>query len=185
MAGAKSGQFRELVSPFLRENMRDTEREFGENSKNYQALARQYFFDQAEEQIEAVERRRHYESEMPLEFEGRALVGVERLYRRTILIEPTTVCAAHCRWCLRGQYPVKTMKREDIEHAARYAGSPAVREDLDEVLITGGDPLMSLPLLSFTLEQLVRDAPNIRTIRIGTRVPCKCRTVRSSTTKAS
>jgi lysine 2,3-aminomutase len=63
------------------------------------------------------------------------------------------------------------MKRDDIEHAARYIGSVGVRDELDEVLITGGDPLMSLPLLRHSLQQLADHAPNIRTIRIGTRVP--------------
>jgi lysine 2,3-aminomutase len=108
---------------------------------------------------------------MQISFDGRPLVGIERLYRRTILIEPTTVCAAHCRWCLRGQYPVQTMTEDDIVHAARYFGSPDQRDDLDEVLITGGDPFMSLPLLGLTVHNIKTHAPNIRTIRIGSRVP--------------
>ena len=69
--------------------------------------------DGAAPQIRDNERRRHYESEVLIYFENRPIVGVERLYRRTILLEPTTVCAAHCRWCLRGQYPVKTMSEDD------------------------------------------------------------------------
>ena len=171
MAGAKAGNFRELISPFLRNKIAEAEDEFGKESGSYCALALQYFAADEEQIIAQSETRRHYESEMTVEFEGRPLVGVERLYKRTILIEPTTVCAAHCRWCLRGQYPVKTMRRDDIEHAAAYVGSQGVRDELDEVLITGGDPLMSRPLLEHTLESLSENAPNIRTIRIGSRVP--------------
>jgi lysine 2,3-aminomutase len=63
------------------------------------------------------------------------------------------------------------MGREDVVLAARYIGSPEQRDDIDEVLITGGDPLMTLGLLRFTFEKLAEHAPNVHTIRIGTRVP--------------
>jgi lysine 2,3-aminomutase len=62
------------------------------------------------------------------------------------------------------------MGTEEIVHATRYIGSEGIREDIDEVLITGGDPLMSQPLLALTLSELERNAPNVRTVRIGSRV---------------
>ncbi|MBV8535366.1 MAG: radical SAM protein [Alphaproteobacteria bacterium] len=170
MAGSKNNGFAELISPFLRKKIAEAEATYGRGSVEAQALTKQYVYDQREEMIRDDERRRHYESEIQVYFENRAVVGVERLYRRTILIEPTTVCAAHCRWCLRGQYPVRTMREEEIVHATRYIGSEALRDDIDEVLITGGDPLMSQPLLALTLSELERNAPNVRTVRIGSRV---------------
>jgi lysine 2,3-aminomutase len=121
--------------------------------------------------ISVEERRRHYESEVGIQFRGKPLAGVERLYRRTVLLEPTTVCAAHCRWCLRGQYPVKTLREEEIVNAARYYGEAEECAEVDEVLITGGDPLMAPKLLRVAFEALRDYAPNIRTIRIGSRVP--------------
>jgi lysine 2,3-aminomutase len=63
------------------------------------------------------------------------------------------------------------MKEEDITHATRYIGSKEVRDDLNEVLMTGGDPMVTLPSLAFTFSELKRNAPNIRTVRIGSRVP--------------
>lgn len=171
MAGTKTGDFRELISPFLRSKIAAARAEFGEDSRAVEALTLQYVKSPLEDVMETGERRRHYESVVEMSFEGRVLRGVERLYRRTILIEPTTVCAAHCRWCLRGQYPVQTMDEDDIVHAARYFGAPVNRDDLNEVLVTGGDPLMSLPLLSLTLRSFREHAPNIKTVRIGTRVP--------------
>lgn len=171
MAGAKHGHFRELVSPFLKAKLAEAESQYGVDSGEYQALHRQYLYDPVESDVQAEDRRRHYESELHMSFEGRPVVGVERLYRRTVLIEPTTVCAAHCRWCLRGQYPVKTMSRDEITHAARFIGSEQLRDDVREVLITGGDPLMSQPLLRATLENLRAHAPNIGIVRIGSRVP--------------
>lgn len=171
MAGTKTGEFKELISPFLKSKIASAAQQFGPHSREVRALTRQYVKDPLEDVVQANARRRHYESEATFSFDGRPLVGVERLYRRTVLIEPSTVCAAHCRWCLRGQYPIKTMTEDDIVHAARYFGSPDQRDDLDEVLITGGDPLMSLPLLGYTVHNLRQHAPNIKTIRIGSRVP--------------
>src|SRR5262245_48809213 len=101
MAGAKSGDFIELVSPFLKEKLAEIEASYGRNSAEWRAIASQYLKSPLENDIAAEERRRHYESEVTITFEGEPLVGVERLYRRTALLEPTTVCAAHCRWCLR------------------------------------------------------------------------------------
>ena len=104
-------------------------------------------------------------------YDNKPVKGIERLYKRTILLEPTTVCAAHCRWCVRGQYPVETMTKDDITNATKYMGSDERREDLKEVLITGGDPLMSVPLLSYTLNEIKKNAPNINIVRVASRVP--------------
>lgn len=171
MAGARDGQFRQLISPFLAAKLGDLEARGGIAAPEYLAIARQYLKSPLENLIRPESRRRHYESEVELQFDGAPLVGVERLYRHTILIEPSTVCAAHCRWCLRGQYPVRTMGRDDIVRAARYAGSAELRDDVREVLITGGDPLMVPPLVQFAIEALQTHAPNIRIVRIGSRVP--------------
>ena len=73
---------------------------------------------------------RHYQSEVHVHYEGKALRGVERLYRRTILLEPTMVCAAHFRWCLRGQYPQFGLTEDEITNFAKYTGSDEVKEDL-------------------------------------------------------
>lgn len=170
MAGAKNSNFVELISPFLRRKIAEAEEKYGIDSGEVRSLARQYIYDAREKQIRDNERWRHYESDVLVHFENRPIVGVERLYRRTILLEPTTVCAAHCRWCLRGQYPVRTMSEDELVHATRYIGSEGIREDIDEVLITGGDPLMSQPLLALALSELERNAPNVRTVRIGSRV---------------
>jgi lysine 2,3-aminomutase len=171
MAGTKTGEFKELLSPFLKELLIRYKKKYGVNSKEYMAIYNQYLYDAREKNSKNSERSRHYQSEVKINFENKELVGIERLYKKTILLEPTTVCAAHCRWCLRGQYPVNTMNRDQISHSTRYIGSNEIKKDVDEVLITGGDPFMSIPLLGYTLSELRNNAPNIKTIRIGTRVP--------------
>ena len=171
MAGTKTGNFVELISPFLRGKLAALAAQFGEDSAEWRAIALQYVKSPLEAQAAPSDRRRHYESEVSLSFEGKPLLGVERLYRRTVLLEPTTVCAAHCRWCLRGQYPVKTLNEDQIVTAARYFGEAEECADVDEVLITGGDPLMAPRLLRTAFAALERHAPKIKTIRIGSRVP--------------
>jgi lysine 2,3-aminomutase len=168
MAGTKTGEFKEIISPYLKELIKKNEKEFGAESKEANSIKKQYLFDNRENQRSNLDNLRHYFAEVDIKFEGKKIIGVERLYKRTVLIEPTTVCAAHCRWCLRGQYPVQTMKHEQISLATQYVGS---LKEVNEVLLTGGDPLMSLPLLGYTLSEIINNAPNIKTIRIGTRVP--------------
>ena len=173
MAGTKiKDEFKQLISPFLNTKMEELKSKYGENSAEYRAISKQYISSDQEKNVEAsLEKPRHYQSEIKGFYDNKPLVGLERLYKTTILIEPTTVCAAHCRWCLRGQYPVKTMTKDDIINASKYIGSDERKIELDEILITGGDPLMSLPLLEFTLKQIEKNATNIKTIRLASRVP--------------
>ena len=171
MAGTKTGEFKELLSPFLKSKLKLAKQNYGITDIKYKVLHNQYIKSEFEAHINSKEKRRHYESEISTHFENKKLIGLERLYRRTILIEPTTACAAHCRWCVRGQYSVKTMNKEQIILAARYIGSEKLQKDIDELIITGGDPLTSIPLLDFTLNAIKDHAPNIKTIRIHSRIP--------------
>lgn len=171
MAGAKEGVFIEKLSPFLKQKLDEARAHPTEHQALLRTLERQYVKDVVEEQIDEQERRRHYESEMHIMFEGRPLKGVERLYRRSMVIEPTTVCAAHCRWCLRGQYEMFHLNEEDMTRVARYVGESEVTQDLREVLVTGGDPFMVPDKLDYLITELGRCAPQLKIIRIGTRVP--------------
>jgi len=173
MAGTKvKDQFKELISPFLKSKMNDALKKYGESSKEYFSLKSMYVNSSLEKNIEKVlEKQRHYQCGISGFYDNKPLVGLERLYKKTILLEPTTVCAAHCRWCLRGQYPVETMSKDNIKNATKYIGTEERKEEVDEILITGGDPLMSLPLLDFTLSELRKNAKNIKIVRVASRVP--------------
>ena len=171
MAGAKNSNFAEKLTPYLKQKLVETSEKYGIDSEEYKAFERQYLKSEDEDKINHEDRLRHYQSEVHVHYEGKALRGVERLYRRTILLEPTMVCAAHCRWCLRGQYPQFGLTENEITNFAKYTGSDEVKEDLKEVLVTGGDPLMVPKRLEYIFSQINKFAPNIEIIRIGTRVP--------------
>lgn len=168
VAGQKHGIFRELISPFLQGKLDQARARYGVASVQYQVLARQYIASPAEADIHTSDRRRHYEADVAVEVDGKPLKGVERLYRRIALIEPTTACAAHCRWCLRGQYDAFTLRKEDVDIALQYF---ALDTDIREVLITGGDPLMASKMLDYTLNGIAERVPNVEIVRIGTRIP--------------
>ena len=172
MAGiVRTGIFPEKITPFLRKKMDELIREGGEQSDGYRALAFQYCRSPLENEFTSEQNRRHWEAELAVEGGPHALPGLERLYRQSLVIEPTMICAAHCRYCLRGQYNVFTLTEDELLAIAKYCGNPSVRNDLEEVLITGGDPLIVPHRLRFLVEALVEHAPNIRIVRIGTRLP--------------
>lgn len=171
MAGTKEGVFIQKLSPFLLGKLEAARGSPAENQGLIRVLEAQYLKDPGEDRIEDGERRRHYESEMPITFEGRPLRGVERLYRRSIVVQPTTVCAAHCRWCLRGRYATLHLAKEELSLIARYIGGSEVTQDLREVLITGGDPMMVPEKLDHFMSELSAHAPQLKILRIGTRVP--------------
>lgn len=171
MAGISSrGVFDEKISVFLRNKMNEVRTEYGEDSGEYQALSLQYLRD-SEEGMEADEHnRRHWEADLLVENEEHELKGMERLYNKTIVVEPTMICIAHCRYCLRGNYDIFTLKEEDLYAIAKYCGTVGKESGLNEILITGGDPLVVPNLLDYFIECLMELAPNIRIIRIATRI---------------
>ena len=169
MAGVKGGVFIEKLGPFLKKKLEEAHK--ANNKSLAHSIESQYLVDPKEGAVSLEKNRRHYEAETVPQFEGQPLKGLERLYRRTILIEPSTVCAAHCRWCLRGQYDILNLKVEELELIARFIGSGERRDNVREVLITGGDPFMVVDRLKTLIDLIIQHAPQIKIIRIGTRIP--------------
>ena len=120
MAGQKKGIFREQLSPFLKEKYLLAEKNPKENKDILKMIEKQYIYDKNETQVKENENRRHYEAEVDVSYKGERIRGVEKLYNKTILIEPTTLCAAHCRWCLRGLYDILHLSDEEIINISKY-----------------------------------------------------------------
>jgi lysine 2,3-aminomutase len=172
MAGlGMQGSFQERISPFLRNKMATLNRERGQDSPEYRALELQYVRSPLEDQPAGEANLRHWEADLKVEAQEHAVRGMERLYRNCLVIEPTMVCAAHCRYCLRANYEMFTLDEDELRGIAEYCGSPGVRNELSEVLVTGGDPLVVPRRLGYLIDALVEIAPNIKVIRIGSRLP--------------
>jgi KamA family protein len=104
------------------------------------------------------------------ETENTIVPGLQHKYSETALILATNQCATYCRHCFRkrlvGLPNEETLRR--FEDAAAYV---AEHQEINNVLISGGDPLvLESGIIKRVLEVLDR-IKHIRFIRIGSRVP--------------
>jgi lysine 2,3-aminomutase len=96
--------------------------------------------------------------------------GLEHKYPDTALLLVNDVCGAYCRFCFR-----KRLFMDDNNEVVRdiSLGLQYIREhpSINNVLLTGGDPLI---MSSNKLESIigrVREIDHVRIIRIGTKMP--------------
>jgi EF-P beta-lysylation protein EpmB len=101
---------------------------------------------------------------------ARAGRGVLQKYAGRALLVATGSCAVHCRYCFRRHFPygeesaAADQWREAIAHVA---ASPAV----EELLLSGGDPLSLATAKLDELTRALRPVPHLRRLRIHTRLP--------------
>lgn len=96
--------------------------------------------------------------------------GVLQKYRGRALLVATGSCAIHCRYCFRRHFPYAE------ETAARDGWREAVdriRRDasIEEVLLSGGDPLSLSNGKLAELTGALADIPHLRRLRIHSRLP--------------
>ncbi len=167
MAGLINGVFKPKVSNYLLNLIEKVKKEEGETSKSYKALYNQYIYTTKEAEDQQETNLKHYEA--IVEDDGSGLPkGIERLYKRQLVIDITMVCAAHCRYCLRANYETMQLKKSEIDDIVDYCSTD---KNLKEVLVTGGDSFMVQSLLKYLITGLVEKAKNIKVVRMGTRVP--------------
>ncbi len=174
MAGiSRNGDFPEKVSKFLKEKIDSVAVTYGMDSQEYRALALQYLKHPEEGQKSEENNNRHWEADLQVDtVDENTLIlhGMERLYNKSIVVEPTMICSAHCRYCLRGNYDIFTLSEEELLNIAKYCGTVGAHSGLEEILITGGDPLIVPQRLDYFIESLIEHASNIKIIRIATRL---------------
>jgi lysine 2,3-aminomutase len=110
----------------------------------------------------------------PLDEEGDIPLGGPRTiihrYPDRVLLFVSIECAMYCRFCKRKVGD--NLKDPSIEEIGKGIDYVAAHEDIRDVLISGGDPLL-IPVkrLDEILGRL-RAIPHLDIVRIGTRVPC-------------
>jgi len=96
--------------------------------------------------------------------------GVIHKYQGRALLVATGSCAVHCRYCFRRHFPYS----EETAAANGWRDALAMIADdpsIDEVLLSGGDPLsLATPKLA-ELTDALRAIPHVRRLRIHTRLP--------------
>lgn len=96
--------------------------------------------------------------------------GLLQKYHGRLLVVAHGSCAVHCRYCFRRHFPYETQQLPPQRWQA-LAEHLAQDKTLDEVILSGGDPLT---LKNRQLEQLnpiLFDNPHIKRLRIHTRFP--------------
>lgn len=96
--------------------------------------------------------------------------GVLQKYAGRALLTVTGACALHCRYCFRRHFPYASENPLGAAWPATLAQLRAM-PDLDEVILSGGDPLV---LGDHRLAQVVGDLeqlPALHRLRIHTRLP--------------
>lgn len=101
---------------------------------------------------------------------ARLVPGMLQKYAGRVLLVTTGACAVHCRYCFRRHYPYDESPKSlaDWEPALEAIAADA---SIDEVILSGGDPLT---LVDERLESLVRRLeaiPHLRRLRVHTRLP--------------
>ena len=96
--------------------------------------------------------------------------GMLSKYRGRALLMTTGACAVHCRYCFRREFPYG----EGALNPARLAAAIealAAEPWLEEVILSGGDPL-ALPTARLTqITAALQALPGLKRLRIHTRTP--------------
>ena len=104
------------------------------------------------------------------DLEHRAAPGVIQKYRGRALLVATGACAVHCRYCFRRHFPYaeSPVSRDQWQAALDQL---ALDPSLEEVILSGGDPLTLVDQRFEMLAEQVAMLPNLRRLRIHTRLP--------------
>ena len=96
--------------------------------------------------------------------------GLEHKYEFTALILVNDVCGAYCRFCFRKRLFMNE-NDEIVRDASKALDYIRTHEEINNVLLTGGDPLI---MSSAKLENIIkplREMDHVGIIRIGTKIP--------------
>lgn len=111
-----------------------------------------------------------YGSDAVGDLPSRAARGLLHKYEGRALLVATGSCAIHCRYCFRRHFPYgdEVAAANGWREALDYLDA---RPDVDEVILSGGDPLSlsTAKLAEFTHALAAR--PGIRRLRLHTRLP--------------
>ena len=124
-------------------------------------------------QVLALERERisiQGESDDPVgDLQARQLAGLIHKYRGRALLIVSAACGIHCRYCFRKNFPYsENISANNLEAIYDYLMHAA---EIDEVILSGGDPLSYSNKKLFMLCERLENIPHLSRIRIHTRLP--------------
>src|SRR6185503_9139328 len=96
--------------------------------------------------------------------------GLLQKYRGRALLITTSACAIHCRYCFRREFPYADQTGEGSRFSEAVA-EIARDSSIEEVLLSGGDPLSLSDARLTSLTDALTRIPHIRRLRVHTRQP--------------
>ena len=96
--------------------------------------------------------------------------GIVHRYPDRVLLKPVHVCAAYCRFCFRREAVgrARPLSRAQLDAAVAYIRA---HNDIWEVILTGGDPLVLSPRRLGQLVQALGTIEHLKIIRVHSRIP--------------
>ncbi|WDR05806.1 lysine-2,3-aminomutase-like protein [Devosia rhodophyticola] len=98
--------------------------------------------------------------------------GIVHRYPDRVLLKAVHICPIYCRFCFRremvGPQGLGTLSPEALDAALNYI---AAHEEIWEVILTGGDPLVLSPRRLREMMQRLAQMPHVKIVRVHTRVP--------------
>ena len=104
------------------------------------------------------------------DLQATAAPGVLHKYHGRVLLTATGACAIHCRYCFRRHFPYgeENPGRNNWQAGIDYLLN---HPEVDELILSGGDPLMlDTPQLAKLAQQLTT-VPHLKRLRLHTRLP--------------
>ena len=95
--------------------------------------------------------------------------GLIHKYKHRVLLVASSTCAINCRYCFRRAFPYEEHRqsRSDWQNALDYVRN---NDQIDEVILSGGDPLIQTNNALLWLLGEIDSIPHIKRIRIHTRI---------------
>jgi len=100
------------------------------------------------------------------------VAGIVHRYPDRLLLTPTRICPVYCRFCFRresvGSNGEAMLTMEQLRTALDYIRE---HDEVWEVILSGGDPLLLSPRRIGDLVAELEDMPHVKVIRVHTRIP--------------
>ena len=96
--------------------------------------------------------------------------GILHKYHGRVLMITTGACAIHCRYCFRRHFPYSESQAGRNDWGDSLAWLDA-HPEVDEVILSGGDPLTLSDRRLASLTRALRQRPQVRRLRLHTRLP--------------
>lgn len=106
----------------------------------------------------------------PLQEHDNNTAGLLHKYKSRVLLILKSGCAVNCRYCFRRHFPYQenNVNKQQLQEIITYIDA---HPEVNEVILSGGDPLMSSDHFLLHIIEELEKLPQLRRLRVHTRLP--------------